>query len=579
MMSCNTWKLVDLCPVSPRGIRRVSHGTINHCAIQGRLGKSLDCFFLIKNESLLFNKTLKCSRCILSRALKRSQEDPWTRESYAQLENIRNQLAAHVDRSAEALRIRSRLNWTDQGEKSTAYFYRRIAGRRAVKAMTSLKRADGTRTEDPSEIARMAAHFYTKLYTRDQTSTTDQDTILNYVDKTLSADDRGELDEPISEEAVRKAIQLAPKNKSPDPDGLTAEFYQAFEEEFAPTLQRLFNEALMTDNPMDFSKKATIILIYKRKGDAESLSNWRPISLLNVDIILLTRLLARRIQRVITSIIHPDQCGFAPGHRVSWHWIERCLDKFNFGPRFRSFIQPLHNGYQASVSISGSLTAPFPITRGVRQGDPLSPSRDIAVPRLPRSITTLAYADDLTVGVADQQDITNLYQLIDTYSRAADAKINIDKTEAVALTPAARTSIDPGCEYIPAGGAITCLGIPIYLPSAANPTHMPEHPSEVYYTSQLSKLRQTIQSWRIRKLSLLGKVHLINSRLLSRIWYVAIVIRPPEYFFKELDKIIREFIWDGRGPQISLNLLAKTREEGGLGLVLPQHQTTALLAS
>ncbi|KAL1916212.1 uncharacterized protein VTP21DRAFT_5829 [Calcarisporiella thermophila] len=202
--------------------------------------------------------------------------------------------------------------------------------------------------------------------------------------------------------------------------------------------------------------------------------------------------------------------------------MERCLEKFNFGSRFRSFIQHLHNGHQALVSISGSLTAPFPITRGVRQGDPLSPYhyniaveplfaairskiRGIAVPGLPRSITTLAYADDLTVGVADQQDITNLYQLIDTYSRAADAKINIE------LTPAARTSIDPGCEYIPAGGAITYLGIPIYLPSAANPTHMPEHPSEAYYTSQLSKLRQTIQSWRIRKLSLLGKVHLINS--------------------------------------------------------------------
>ncbi|KAL1914453.1 uncharacterized protein VTP21DRAFT_8905 [Calcarisporiella thermophila] len=108
---------------------------------------------------------------------------------------------------------------------------------------------------------------------------------------------------------------------------------------------------------------------------------------------------------------------------------------------------------------------------------------------------------------------------------------------------------------------------------------MPDHPSEAYYTCQLTKLRQTIQSWRIRKLSLLGKVHLINSRLLSRIWYVATIIRPHEYFFKELDEIIRQFLWDGRGPQISLKLLAKSREEGGLGLILPRHQITALLAS
>ncbi|KAL1914120.1 uncharacterized protein VTP21DRAFT_11749 [Calcarisporiella thermophila] len=40
----------------------------------------------------------------LSRALKRSQEGQWTRESYARQEKIRNQLAAHVDRRVEALR-------------------------------------------------------------------------------------------------------------------------------------------------------------------------------------------------------------------------------------------------------------------------------------------------------------------------------------------------------------------------------------------------------------------------------------------------------------------------------------------
>ncbi|KAL1914261.1 uncharacterized protein VTP21DRAFT_9075 [Calcarisporiella thermophila] len=191
-------------------------------------------------------------------------------------------------------------------------------------------------------------------------------------------------------------------------------------------------------------------------------------------------------------------------------------------PGIKPSTQWLSSGALNHSANQGRPTTPFPITRGLRQGNLLSPYlynitakpllaaikckiRGISVPGLPRSITTLAYADDLTVGVADQQDITNLYQLIDTYSRAADAKINIDKTEAVALTPAARTSIDPGCEYIPAGGAITCLGIPIYLPSAVNPTHMPEHPNEAYYTCQLSKLRQTIQSWRIRKLSLLGK--------------------------------------------------------------------------
>ncbi|KAL1914160.1 uncharacterized protein VTP21DRAFT_10807 [Calcarisporiella thermophila] len=97
-----------------------------------------------------------------------------------------------------------------------------------------------------------------------------------------------------------------------------------------------------------------------------------------------------------------------------------------------------------------------------------------------RPLKALAYADYLTVGVVDQQDADHLFQILDIYSRAADAKVNINKTEAVALTLSARTSINPRCEYIPAGGIVTCLGIPIYLPTADKPTQMPDHPSEAY---------------------------------------------------------------------------------------------------
>ena len=58
-----------------------------------------------------------------------------------------------------------------------------------------------------------------------------------------------------------------------------------------------------------------ISLLYK-KGDREELSNWRPISLLNTDYKLVTKILAKRLKTVLPNIIHPDQKGFVAGRNI-----------------------------------------------------------------------------------------------------------------------------------------------------------------------------------------------------------------------------------------------------------------------
>jgi hypothetical protein len=52
-------------------------------------------------------------------------------------------------------------------------------------------------------------------------------------------------------------------------------------------------------------------LLFK-KEDPELLTNWRPISLLNTDYKIITKVLLNRVKPVMPTIIHPDQCCFVP---------------------------------------------------------------------------------------------------------------------------------------------------------------------------------------------------------------------------------------------------------------------------
>ena len=407
------------------------------------------------------------------------------------------------------------------------------------------------------------------------------------------------------------ALKGLQTGKTPGSDGLPTEFYLSFWDDLGDFLVLVLNERYRLGVLTCSQRESLLRLLYK-KDDKRLPKNWRPISLLNTDYKLASKVITERLKPVMSSIVHRDQtCGVVgrsifsnlqlvrdtldmidktdePGilvtldqekafDRVDHEFLMRTLAKFGFGPSFCRWVSIFYNDVFSRIICNGVPSVPAFLGRGVRQGCPLSPLLYVLVSevlstqirkckqiegfRLPGAgglqFKLSQYADDATNFVKIECSLCHLLRVVNTYEKGSGAKLNTTKSEAMWLGRWRANGASPfGLTWVP---KMKILGI--YFSNGFVSVESDN------WKSKLDKLENVTNLWKQRELSFLGRAMIINVLGASRFWHTAKVIIPPQWVIDSYNKIAWSFIWKGKMENVSRQRCCAPLRDGGLNVV------------
>ena len=242
---------------------------------------------------------------------------------------------------------------------------------------------------------------------------------------------------------------------------------------------------------------------------------------------------------------------------------------------FIAQIQVLYSDIESVLKINGGLSAPFKVLRGVRQGCSLSSMlyslaiepllhklrgqlSGFSLPKCKENFKLSAYADDLIILVNNQDEINVLNETVNNFGKVSSARINWKKSEALAIgNKLINRCVLPGGLMWRKGG-LKYLGIHVGDESSISKN----------WENTLEKVEGRLRKWKwiLPKLSLKGRILIINNLVSSMLWHRLACSDPPANLLPRLQSIITDFFWD-RLHWVPQSVLFLPKEEGGHGLV------------
>ena len=135
-------------------------------------------------------------------------------------------------------------------------------------------------------------------------------TIKNNTNIFLNESQREALDQDITYEEIYQAAKSMVMGKVPGCDGLPIEFYLKYWEELKPLIWPMYELVLKQKILGESAHKGLISLIPKKEKDSQFIKNLRPLTLLNTDYKILTKVFATCLKTVLPDIIGEQQVGF-----------------------------------------------------------------------------------------------------------------------------------------------------------------------------------------------------------------------------------------------------------------------------
>jgi hypothetical protein len=542
---------------------------------------------------------------------------------------LSRELEASLLQEEISWRQKSRIRWLKEGDKCTKFFHQVANANRRNNSIDSLV-VNGSATSDMAIIGDHIVNYYDTLFTEPLNWRPRLD---NLEFDRLSDTEALSLEDPFEENEVWEVIKGMDRDKAPGPDGFSMAFFQDCWDVIKGDFMAVFADFYDRGEFVKSINSTFITLIPKVHG-AKDIKDFRPISLVGGMYKIIAKVLANRLRRVMDKVISKPQNAFVKGRQildsvlianecldsriksgdpgvlckldmekaydhVDWNFLLYLLKRCGFGERWCSWIKHCISSARFSVLINGSPSGFFGSSRGVRQGDPLSPFLFVLVMEaFSRMISAmysrglisgfsvgsrehdrvevshLLFADDTLIFCrADASQIGYLEALLVCFEAVSGLKVNLAKSVLVPvgfLEDVDQLASRLGCGI--ADLPLKYLGLPLGASFKLK---------EVWRDLEDMMVRR-LAPWKRLYLSKGGRVALIKSTLSNLPTYMLSLFPIPADVAKRIEKIQRDFLWGGLNEESKLHLVdwdtvCSPISDGGLGIRNVRKFNQALL--
>ncbi|XP_042965942.1 uncharacterized protein LOC122299620 [Carya illinoinensis] len=547
--------------------------------------------------------------------------------------SAREEVNKWLGREEEMWHQRSKALWIQAGDQNSRYFHSKASHRKKKNTIKRLQ-DEQNQWKEGRDMEELVVNYFQQLFSsseeRDHTESAAR------VESKVTSRMNEELKKPFTAAEVNLALSQMHPTKAPGPDGMPPLFYQKYWSTIGSSVSEAVLESLNTGVfPKELNH--SFICLIPKKQNPTKVVDFRPISLCNVLYKLMSKAIANRLKALLPMLISASQSAFVPGRlitdnvlvayeivhflrhrrggkkgymsikldmskaydRVEWDFLERIMVQMGFETRWINLIMYCVTSVFFSVMLNGVPTGCIKPTRGLRQGDPLSPYLfllcteglvsmlkqaalnsmipGIRICRGAPTINHLLFADDSVIFCkADVQTNLELQRILKRYELASGQKLNMDKTSMV-FSSNVSSPMQEEIRNMWGGSAIQQYEKYLGLPP------MISRKKANAFSDIKSRVWKKLQCWKEKQLSQGGKEILLKAVALAIPTYAMSCFKLPDCLFRELESLMARFWWgrtenNKRIHWVSWKNLCKSKYQGGLGFKELKLFNTALLA-